>query len=275
MKHSAESPPTGAAPWRERAHQVVFEADTTAGRVFDLTVLAAIAASVAVVSLESVASIQARWSAELRVAEWVFTAFFTVEYLLRLAVVKSPLAYARSFYGLVDLVAVLPSYLSLVFPGAQALLAVRALRFLRVFRVLKATRYVGEMTVLTRALRASRPKIVVFLFVVLTLVLVMGTLVYLVEGAANGFTSIPRAVYWAIVTMTTVGYGDVAPQTPLGQLIAAAAMVLGYSLIVIPTGIFANELARRRDVSTQHCRSCAREGHDTDAVHCKYCGERL
>jgi len=266
-------PPSG----RERLHEVIFEADTAGGKAFDVALLLTIVLSVAVVILESVEVVATRYGGALRVAEWVFTLLFTVEYLLRLAAVRRPIAYARSFFGIVDLLAVLPTYLSLVVGGAQSLMVIRALRLLRIFRVLKVARYVGEVNALVRALRASRAKITVFLLTVLTLVLILGTAMYVIEGKESGFTSIPRGIYWAIVTVTTVGYGDLAPRTWLGQAVAAAAMVLGYSLIIIPTGIFSMELASasRRVVTTQSCPECAREGHDGDAVHCKYCSARL
>jgi voltage-gated potassium channel len=262
---------------RERLHEIIFEADTTAGKAFDVGLLVTIVLSVLVVLLESVESVAARHGGALRAAEWAFTILFSVEYVLRLIAVRRPLAYARSFFGLVDLLAVLPTYLSLLVGGAQSLMVIRALRLLRVFRVLKVARYVGEVNALVRALRASREKITVFLLVVLTLVLIMGAAMYVIEGKESGFTSIPRSIYWAIVTVTTVGYGDLAPRTWLGQAVAAAAMVLGYSLIIIPTGIFSTELVRasQRRITTQSCPECAREGHDADAVYCKYCSAKL
>jgi voltage-gated potassium channel len=269
--------PSGRSTGRERVHEIIFEADTVAGKAFDVALLAAIVLSVAVVILESVESVRERHGPALRAAEWVFTLLFTVEYVLRLVAVRRPFAYARSYYGVVDLLAVLPTYLSVVVGGAQSLMVIRALRLLRIFRVLKISRYVGEVNSLVRALRASRAKIAVFLLCVLTIVLIMGAAMYVIEGKESGFTSIPRGMYWAIVTVTTVGYGDLAPRTWLGQAVAAAAMVLGYSLIIIPTGIFSMELveAARRRVGTQNCPECAREGHDPDAVYCKYCSAKL
>ena len=266
-----------AASWRAAMHEIIFEADTPSGKLFDLALLVAIVLSVAAVVLESVEVIGARHGRLLRVAEWVFTVLFTIEYVLRLLSVRRPLAYARSFFGLVDLLAILPTYVSLLVVGAQSLLVIRALRLLRIFRVLKAARYVSEVTALVRALRASAAKIVVFLFTVMTIVLIMGAAMYVVEGKESGFTSIPRGMYWAIVTVTTVGYGDIAPRTWFGQLLAALAMVLGYSLIIIPTGIFSMALvdAARGPVSTQSCSDCAREGHAPDAVYCKYCSGKL
>ncbi len=271
-------PPAHRSPWRTRLHEVIFEADTPEGRAFDLALLALIVLSIAAVMLESVAGVRAAHGRALRSAEWAFTALFTVEYGLRLLAVGRPLAYARSFFGVVDLLAVLPSYVSLLVPGAHSLLVIRALRLLRVFRVLKLGRYLGEANVLLTALRSSRAKITVFLGTVLTVVVIVGTLMYLIEGEANGFTSIPRALYWAVVTMTTVGYGDIAPKTVPGQALAAVVMILGYSIIAVPTGIVSAEIAQAmgpRRVSTQACPECGAEGHDPDARHCKHCGARL
>jgi len=263
--------------WRLRLHEIIFEADTPAGKAFDVVLLGLICLSVAAVVLESVGAVRARYGVVLRGAEWVFTLLFTVEYLLRLTSVHRPWRYARSFYGIVDLLAILPTYLSLVISGTHSMAVIRALRLLRIFRVFKLGRYLGEVTALMHALRATRAKIAVFLLAVLTLALIMGTAMYVIEGEDNGFTSIPRGLYWAIVTITTVGYGDLAPKTLLGQAVAAGAMVLGYSLIVIPTGIFAMEMVRttQRQISTQACPSCSREGHDPDARYCKYCGASL
>ncbi len=265
------------AEWRWRVHEIIFEADTRVGKLFDVALLVLILFSVAAVILESMASVRSKYGTELRVAEWVVTGLFTVEYLLRLVSVRKPWRYVFSFYGLVDLMAILPSYISVLVPGSQSLLVVRALRLLRIFRVLKLARYLEEFKALTHALRATRVKIAVFLLSVLTLALIMGAIMYVIEGEQNGFTSIPRGLYWAIVTITTVGYGDISPQTFLGQAVAAMAMILGYSLIIIPTGIFALEMVRtsQRNISNQACRSCGGEGHDTDADYCKYCGDQL
>lgn len=267
--------PAGA---RTRLHEIVFEADTRAGRAFDLTVLVCIVVSVAAVVLESVGEIRLAYGAELRTLEWIFTVLFTLEYIVRLCAVKRPIRYAISFFGLVDLVSVLPSYLSLILAGSQTLLVVRALRLLRIFRVLKLGSFLGEAQVLMRALRASRAKITVFLGTVLVITLLMGSLLYLVEGPEHGFTSIPRGVYWAIVTMTTVGYGDLSPKTDVGQAIAACVMIMGYGILAVPTGIVSVELAaatRAKQWTTQACPSCSRGGHDDDAKHCKYCGAQL
>ncbi len=263
--------------WRGRLHEVIFEADTAAGRTFDVLLLWCIVLSVLAVLLESVAAVHERYAWYLRAAEWTFTILFTVEYVLRFVCVGRPLRYASSFFGVVDLLAIVPTYLSVLLPGAQTLLVIRALRLLRVFRVLKLVRFVEEARVLGQALRASRHKITIFLGTVATLVLIVGTLMYLIEGEANGFDSIPRSIYWAIVTLTTVGYGDIAPATVLGQMLASVVMILGYSIIAVPTGIVTVELSKatRGQVSTQACPQCSAEGHDADAKHCKYCGARL
>ncbi|MFP5246626.1 MAG: ion transporter [Thermoanaerobaculia bacterium] len=265
------------APWRQRLHTVIFEADTRAGRTFDIVLIACILASVVVVILESMASVDARFDRELFAIEMAFTILFTIEYVLRLAAVRRPLAYARSLYGVIDLLAVAPTWLGLIIPGAQFFLTVRVLRVLRIFRVLKLTEYLSEAGVITGALRASRRKIAVFLFTVLTLVVLISALIYVIEGPSNGFTSIPVSMYWTIVTLTTVGYGDLSPQTPLGKFVASFVMIIGYAIIAVPTGIVTSELtaARGRGHSRQSCPSCGREGHDDDATHCKYCGHAL
>jgi len=268
------------SPLRARLHEIIFEADTPAGKAFDVLLLAAILLSVLVAMLDTVAVVHDRYGALLYGIEWFFTILFTIEYVLRFSCVRHPHRYATSFYGVVDLLAVLPTYLSLVIAGTQSLLVVRVLRLLRIFRVFKLARYLRASSVLWQALKASRPRITVFLLTVFTLVIVVGTLMYLIEGSANGFTSIPRAVYWAIVTMTTVGYGDIAPRTVLGQALAAMVMIMGYGIIAVPTGIFSVELVaaarqQERKVTTQVCPGCAKEGHDADAVHCKFCGSRL
>jgi len=262
---------------RQRLHEIIFEADTPAGKAFDVALLVLIILSVVAVMLESTSSIAARYGPWLRAFEWVVTILFTIEYLLRLYSVGNPFRYARSFFGIVDLLAILPSYLSIFIPGAQSLLVIRALRLLRVFRVLKLAHFVGEASELTAALRASARKIIVFLGAVLTIVVIVGSMMYLIEGEANGFTSIPVSIYWAIVTMTTVGYGDLAPQTALGKILASAIMIMGYGIIAVPTGIVSVELAgaTRRKISTQACPQCGAEGHDADAVHCKYCGTEI
>jgi len=264
-------------PWRARLHELIFEADTPSGKAFDLVLLAAILLSVAAVCLESVRAIREAYGTTLRVLEWTLTIAFTVEYVLRLIAVKRPWAYARSFFGVVDLLALLPTYLSLFLAGTPSLLVVRALRLLRIFRILKLSHYVGEARMLRAALAASQRKITVFLGVVLTCVLIAGALMYLIEGEEHGFTSIPRSVYWAIVTMTTVGYGDIAPQTVTGQFVASMLMIVGYGVIAVPTGIVSVAMndAFRRSTNTQACPACGAGNHADDAIHCKYCGEKL
>lgn len=264
--------------WRGRLHEIIFEADTPGGKAFDVLLIACILLSVATIMLDTVAAVEAHYGEELYLAEWTFTLIFTAEYLMRLFSVQRPLAYARSFFGLVDLLSILPTYLSLFLPGTQYLLVIRLLRVLRVFRVLKLVQYLNEAQLLAGALRASSRKIFVFLFTVTTLVIIFGSLMFLIEGREHGFTSIPHSIYWAIVTLTTVGYGDVAPQTPLGQALASMIMIMGYSIIAVPTGIVSAEIShsmRWREVSTQCCSNCSAEGHAADAKFCKDCGAGL
>jgi voltage-gated potassium channel len=263
--------------WRHTVREIIFGSDTPLGKLFDMVLIIAIGLSVLAVLLESVTSIREGYGSTLYVIEWGFTLVFTVEYILRLWSLKKPMRYAISFFGIVDLLAILPTYLSLFLPGAQYLLVIRTLRVLRVFRVLKLVKYVAESQILYRALRASRHKILVFMFVVFTLVIILGSMMYLVEGEENGFTSIPRSIYWAIVTLTTVGYGDIAPQTNFGQALASFVMILGYGIIAVPTGIVTVELsnAARLGVSGKACPSCSADGHDLDAVYCKFCGIQL
>ncbi|HEX6433984.1 MAG TPA: ion transporter [Gemmatimonadales bacterium] len=269
------SRPPGAL--RARLHEIIFEADTPEGRLFDMLLLIAIVSSVVVVLLESVASVRARVGPTLRAAEWGFTILFTIEYILRLATVGRPLRYARSVYGVIDLLAILPSYISLFLPGAQSLLVVRLLRLLRIFRVFKLAEYLQESRTLVQALRASGRKIFVFLLTVVTIVVVVGTLMYVIEGEEHGFTNIPLSIYWAIVTLTTVGYGDLAPATTVGRVLASVLMLTGYGIIAVPTGIVTAELTRvgARPISTQACPSCGAEAHEHDAVYCRRCGTRL
>ncbi len=263
-------------PLRERAAEVIFGHDTFAGRLYDVLLILAISASVLVVMLETVGDLADDWGLVLRRAEWFFTILFTVEYAVRLWCSPQRLRYARSFFGVVDLLSILPTYLSLFVGGAQALLTVRALRLIRIFRILKLGQYVSEARQLSQALSRSRRKITVFLAVVVTLVLVLGSLMYLVEGPVNGFTSIPRSVYWAIVTLTTVGYGDITPHTVVGQMLASVVMILGYGIIAVPTGIVTVELGRSSSGPPgRGCARCGQARHDDDARHCKRCGERL
>ena len=266
-------------PRRRRLHTVIFGTDTPAGRGFDVVLIALILVSVVTVSVDTVAGLSAPTYRAIRALEWLLTAVFTLEYALRLAAVRRPLAYVASFYGVVDLLAILPTYVSVLVPGTQALLVVRVLRLLRVFRVLKLTHFVREASTLSLALRASARKIAVFLFVVATLIVVMGSVMYVVEGPEHGFTSIPVSMYWTVVTLTTVGYGDIAPRTPLGQMLASLLMVLGYGIIAVPTGIVTAELAQSArppgapDAAT--CPACGATGHSRDARFCWRCGASL
>lgn len=267
-----------AQRFRERLRIIIFGTDTPAGRAFDVVLIAAILSSVMVVMLESVASIRAEYGALLYGLEWGFTILFTIEYALRLYCVKTPLKYMTSFFGVVDLLAILPTYLDLLFPSVHFISVIRILRVLRVFRVLKLVQYVRESSLLVRALYASRRKITVFLFSLLAMMVILGSIMYVIEDAEAGFSSIPQSIYWAIVTMTTVGYGDISPVTPLGKAVASFVMVLGYSIIAVPTGIVTAEIARAvsgSGTSIRYCPSCSREGHDPDASHCKYCGAPL
>jgi len=265
------------ARWRLRAHEIIFEADTPLGKLFDLTLILAIIFSVIVVMLDSVEEIHAQYGSTLYVVEWVLTILFTFEYGLRIASLGKPSRYMRSFYGIVDLIAILPTYISLLIPGSQYLMVVRVLRLLRIFRILKLAQYLNEAELLLKAMRSSMRKISVFLFVVLSLVLIFGSMLYLVEGEEHGFSSIGISCYWAITTLTTVGYGDIAPQTPLGRALASLIMVLGYGVIAVPTGIVTAELVSPITgmVSTQACPDCGAEKHSFDALFCKDCGAEL
>lgn len=275
MKRNSEN--SGLRPWQRRLHDVIFEAETPLGKLFDVLLLIAILASVLAVILESVPSINDRFHLALRVIEWSFTVLFTVEYVLRLLCVQRPARYARSFFGLVDLLAILPTFLSLLIPGSHELAVIRGLRLLRVFRIFKLARYMGEAEALIEGLRSSRAKITVFLTTVLVSVTIMGSLMHLVEGPDNGFVDIPHGIYWAIVTMTTVGFGDLTPVTGLGKFIASLMMVFGYSLIIVPTGIISAEIAvgKNKPMNTQTCPHCMKVGHHKTAKFCDRCGGGL
>lgn len=270
---------------KSRIHEIIFEADTPAGKTYDVILLIAISLSVLVVMLASVSRIQNAHGSQLYFLEWVFTLLFTVEYGVRLWCVGRPTKYAFSFFGLVDFLGVIPTYLSLLtflLPASRFLVVIRFLRVLRIFRVLKLSSYENESRIFVEAIKASRRRITVFLFAVMTLVTVIGSLMYVIESTAangsTGFTSIPKSIYWAIVTLTTVGYGDISPATPLGQTLAALLMILGYSIIVVLTGIVSVEALHSvvgNKNNTQVCPECVAEGHDNDAVCCKYCGAKL
>ncbi len=258
-------------------HEIIFGTDTPAGKRFDLLLLVAIAISVGVLFLDSIESISREWHLWLYALEWLFTIIFTVEYALRIYISERPWQYIRSFYGVIDLLSVIPSYLGLFIAGANYLLIIRLLRVLRVFRVLKLVRYLSEANVLLRSIRMARRKIFVFFIAVLVLSTIFGAIMYVVEGPQHGFSSIPKSIYWTIVTITTVGYGDITPQTVLGQIVASLAMLTGYSIIAVPTGILTAELHSEmaREKLARVCPACDRAGHDTDAVYCKYCSEKF
>lgn len=260
---------------KSRLHEIIFEADTFGGKLFDLLLLLFISLSVIIVMLDSVEEIRNRLGNVLYAAEWAFTIVFTFEYILRIMLVKKPFNYIFSFFGIIDFLAIIPTYLSLFFVGSQYLIVIRALRLLRVFRVLKFTRYTNALYVLIDSLKASKYKIAVFFGAVITMVIILGSLMYLIEGEQSGFTSIPRSVYWAIVTLTTVGYGDIAPQTVVGQAFASIIMVIGYAVIAVPTGIITVEMYKTKAGNTQVCANCHCSSHDNDAKYCKYCGEKL
>ncbi len=262
---------------RSRVHEIVYEADTTTGKVFDILVLIAIVISVVVVMLESITELQQKYGKAFYIIEWILTILFTIEYLIRIWVIQKPTKYIFSFFGLIDFFAILPTYLSLFFAGSQHLLVIRSLRLLRIFRVFKLSRYVAESQILVGALIASRTKIIIFIFTVLMLICIIGSLMYLVEGPEHGFTSIPTSIYWAIVTMTTVGYGDITPGTSLGKFLSSIIMILGYGILAVPTGIVGSELfhAKQLQTNTQVCKNCNSSDHDDDAAYCKHCGESL
>lgn len=265
-------------PWRSRLHDIIYESNTFAGKAFDVVLLLLIVFSIVVVMLDSIKSFNRQYAHLFQVLEWTFTVLFTIEYILRLISIKKPLVYVFSFLGIVDLLAIIPSYLSIFFTGAQSLLAFRALRFLRVFRIFKLTHFLTEMQFLKTAIVGSLKKISIFILVVISLVIILGSIMYLVEKGKNGFESIPDSIYWAVVTITTVGYGDISPVTSLGKFIASLIMLIGYGIIAVPTGIITTEMAlavRNRKEGHETCPGCGKEGHDRDAVFCKQCGTIL
>jgi voltage-gated potassium channel len=268
----------GLHKWQMRLHEVIYESETQAGKTFDIALLICIVVSITTVMLDSVDSLHDRYGRFFFVMEWFFTIAFTIEYILRLICIRRPFRYMFSVLGLIDLLAIIPSYLSVIIAGTESLLVLRALRLLRIFRIFRLVHFLSEMRFLSTAVKNSLRKISIFMLVVLTTVVILGSIIYLVEGQQNGFTSIPQSVYWAIVTITTVGYGDIAPVTPLGQMIASFIMLLGYGIIAVPTGIITTEMAvaaRTRDQDNRACPSCSREGHDQNAKFCKYCGWEL
>ena len=264
--------------WKHKLHEIIYEADTREGKLFDVILLIAILASIILVMLESVDSFDAKYHDTLIVGEWIITILFSLEYIFRIISINKPTKYIFSFFGIIDFLSTIPIYLSLIYAGSQGLVALRALRLLRVFRILKLARYIGASNKLLLALRASKAKIAVFLFFVLIVCIILGTVMYMIEGAENGFNNIPKSIYWAIVTLTTVGFGDIAPQTPLGQLISSVIMILGYSIIAIPTGIVSSEMTKtpeEHNTSTQSCPNCLKEKHREKAVFCYNCGSIL
>jgi voltage-gated potassium channel len=264
--------------WQSRLHEVIYESNTRAGKAFDIALLILIFASILIVMLDSIERWHILYGDLFFKLEWAVTILFTIEYTLRLICIKQPLRYVFSFLGLIDLLALIPSYLSIFFVGAQSLLVLRALRLLRVFRIFKLTHFLSEMQFLGVALKGSLRKISIFMLVVLTLVIILGSIMYLIEKGENGFTSIPDSIYWAIVTITTVGYGDISPVTPLGKFVASIIMLIGYGIIAVPTGIVTTEMAlavKRKQQKNEACPNCGREGHDSDANFCKFCGKKL
>jgi voltage-gated potassium channel len=263
-------------PWQKKLHEIIFEADTLAGKWFDIILLWSILLSVIAVMLESVESISTIYGNELRIIEWIFTIIFTLEYIARILSVGKPLKYMFSFYGIIDFISIVPTFIGIFVSGTHTLSVIRSIRLLRVFRILKLVKFIGEANLLAKALKASRPKIVVFLFAVLSLTFILGTVMYLIESPEAGFTSIPTSIYWAIVTLTTVGYGDIAPQTVLGQTLASLIMIIGYAIIAVPTGIVGAEMAKTNSPNnTQACPQCSLEGHADNAKFCKFCGSKL
>ena len=264
--------------WRDVLYDVIFKADTVAGKSFDIAVIVIIVLSVITVIINTVGSIEQKYGNILHIAEWVFTIIFTIEYILRLICCKRSVVYARSFFGIVDLLAVVPTYISVFLPSSHVLVVIRILRVLRIFRVLKLVKYIGESELLIDALRSSRRKITVFLFSVVTIVIIFGSVMYIVETPDNGFTNIPQSIYWAVVTLTTVGYGDMAPQTNIGKAIAMVIMVMGYGILAVPTGIVTAEITKsmgHNKVSSNVCEGCGYRWHDDDAHYCKHCGNTL
>ncbi|HZG25266.1 MAG TPA: ion transporter [Chitinophagaceae bacterium] len=264
--------------WQERLHEVIYESKTVAGKAFDVTLLFLIVVSIAIVMLDSVDSYHRKYGETFFILEWVITGIFTFEYILRLICIKDPFKYIFSFLGIIDLLAIIPSYLSVFFLGAQSLLVFRALRLIRIFRIFKLTHFLSEMQFLGGAMKASMRKISVFILTVFALVIIMGSVMYLIEKRDNGFSSIPDSIYWAIVTITTVGYGDISPITPLGKFVASLIMLMGYGIIAVPTGIVTTEMARavrNQGKRTYACPGCGSKDHDSDASFCKRCGVEI
>lgn len=276
MENSADKSNKVRKIWRENTFRIIFGTDTPAGKFFDEVLIVSILLSVIVVMLDSVSSINTSHGDLLYSLEWFFTILFTIEYFLRVFSVRRVIPYTTSFFGIIDLLAILPTYISLLLPGSQFLIVIRVLRLLRIFRVLKLIKYLNEADLLVRALRASKRKIIVFLFAVLNLVVILGSMMYVLEEGTHGFTSIPQSIYWAIITLTTVGYGDIVPTTTIGKTLASVIMILGYAIIAVPTGIVTVAISNEgRKSATTPCPECGKTGHDVDAIFCKYCGAGL
>ncbi len=261
---------------KKRLYEIIFEADTRAGKAFDVMIIVLIFVSILLVMVDSIATIHEKYSVILHTAEWVITGIFLIEYILRIYVLDKPFSYIFSFFGIIDLLAILPNFIGLIFAGSESLMVIRAVRLIRIFRIFKLSRYTSAGRTLARALYRSREKIFMFIIVILTLVVIFGTIMYLIEGEDNGFTSIPVSVYWAIVTLTTVGYGDISPVTGMGQFLASIVMIMGYAIIAVPTGIITSEMIRMPAINnTQVCSTCLLDRHDDDALYCKKCGTPL
>ncbi|MBD3638554.1 MAG: ion transporter [Crocinitomicaceae bacterium] len=267
---------TELRPWQRKMNEVIFGAETPAGKWFDIVLLIVIVLSMLGVMIESVPEYRDKIGEELHLLEWIFTGIFSLEYIARIICLKKPFKYIFSFWGIIDLLSVVPTYVGIFYTGTGALRVLRTVRLLRVFRILKLSHFVDDSNKLIHAMISSRRKIIVFLFTVLMLVTILGTIMYLIEGSEGGFDSIPRGIYWAIVTLTTVGYGDISPQTPLGQFLASVIMIMGYSIIAVPTGIVTTEFMKGgKPLSNVSCPNCGKDGHDVDASYCNHCGNKL
>lgn len=264
--------------WKKNLYRVIFESNTPAGKSFDIALIITIILSIIVVMLDSVSYYNTLYGNIFYILEWIFTILFTTEYILRIVSVKNPIKYITSFYGIIDLLSIIPTFISILIPGTQYLMFIRTLRLLRLFRVLKMVKYIEGSSVILRALRVSAPKIIVFLFTIFSLTVIAGAVMYIIEGPENGFTNIPESMYWAIVTITTVGYGDISPQTSIGKMIASFMMIFAYGILAVPTGIVTYEIAQtssKEKLNTETCKNCTHENHDPDADFCKKCGEKL
>lgn len=274
--------PKPVTSWKKKLHSIVYESNTTAGKLFDIALLVFILSSIVIVMLDSMSSFHDQYGALFIKLEWIFTIIFTIEYILRLLAIDRPWLYVFSFFGIIDVLAILPAYLSIFDIGAHSLLVFRALRLLRIFRIFKLAHFLSEAEFLKKSLMVSLKKISIFLLVVFTIVIILGSVMYMIENGENGFNSIPDSIYWAIVTITTVGYGDISPQTPLGKLVASIIMFIGYGIIAVPTGIITSDMARQgsnskrqREIGHETCPGCGREDHDANALYCKICGTSL